>query len=68
MEKTISLMQQALNFTTGNGDEFSAGLSTAPLTDAEFTDYRDGVGTLIKIERCRQRIFQGGLEPSLRLL
>lgn len=59
-------MQQALNFNTSNSDEFSAGVSTTPLSDAEFVEYRDGVGTLIKTENCRKRIFQGGLEPSLR--
>ncbi len=58
-------MQQALNLN-GSFGEFSIGISTAPLTDAEFTDFRDGVGTLIKVDECKQRIFQGGLEPSLR--
>lgn len=65
MGKTINLMQQALNLN-GNFGEFASGASTSPMTDAEFTDFRDGVGTLIKIDECKQRIFQGGLEPSLR--
>ena len=60
-------MQQALNIN-GSIGEFSVGASTSPLTDAEFTDFRDGVGTLIKVYECKQRIFQGGLEPSLRYL
>ncbi|XP_057380811.1 TBC1 domain family member 25-like [Daphnia carinata] len=63
--KTINLMQQALNLN-GSCGEFALGTSTSPLTDTEFTDFRDGVGTLIKIDECKQRIFQGGLEPSLR--
>jgi len=61
-------MQQALNLNSNSGDEFSIGLSTAPLTDAEFTDFRDGIGTLIKVDEFRQRIFHGGLEPSLRFV
>lgn len=60
-------MQQALTLNGGCG-EFALGATTSPLTDTEFTDFRDGVGTLIKPEECKQRIFQGGLEPSLRLL
>uniref|UniRef100_A0A0P6GYD9 TBC1 domain family member n=1 Tax=Daphnia magna TaxID=35525 RepID=A0A0P6GYD9_9CRUS len=63
--KTINLMQQALNLN-GSSGEFALGATTSPLTDTEFTDFRDGVGTLIKVDECKQRIFQGGLEPSLR--
>jgi len=66
MEKTITMMQQALNLNGGSNLEFAIGSSTAPLTDSEFTDYRDGVGTLVNIDKFRQRVFQGGLEPSLR--
>lgn len=58
-------MQQALNLN-GSNAEFAMGASTSPMTDAQFTEFRDGVGTLIKMEECKQRIFQGGLEPSLR--
>lgn len=58
-------MQQALNLN-GSYGEFALGTSTSPMTDAEFTEFRDGVGTLIKMDECKQRIFQGGLEPSLR--
>lgn len=60
-------MQQALNLN-GSSGEFALGATTSPLTDTEFTDFRDGVGTLIKVDECKQRIFQGGLEPSLRLI
>ena len=60
-------MQQALNLN-GNSGEFVVGATTSPLTDVEFTDFRDGVGTLIKADECKQRIFQGGLEPSLRFI
>lgn len=58
-------MQQALNLN-GNNGEFAAGGSKSPMSDIEFSDFRDGVGTLINIEKCRERIFQGGIEPSLR--
>ena len=57
-------MQQALNLN-GNSGEFVVGATTSPLTDAEFTDFRDGVGTLIKADECKQRTFQGSHEPSL---
>lgn len=60
-------MQQALNLN-GNGGEFAAGGSKSPMSDIEFSDFRDGVGTLINIEKCRERIFKGGIEPSLRYL
>ena len=62
------MMQQALNLNSSNGDEFAIGMSTSPLNDSEFTDFRDRVGTLINVEEFRQRIFHGGLEPSLRFL
>ena len=60
-------MQQALNLN-GNSGEFVVGATTSPLTDVEFTDFRDGVGTLIKADECKQRTFQGSHEPSLRLI
>ena len=60
------MMQQALNLNSSNGDEFAIGMSTSPLNDSEFTDFRDRVVTLINVEEFRQRIFHGGLEPSLR--
>lgn len=60
------MMQQALNLNGSSNPEFAIGSSAAPLTDSEFTDYRDGVGTLVNIDKFRQRVFQGGLEPSLR--
>lgn len=60
-------MQQALNLNSGGAeDEFAAGLSTAPLNDTQFTSFRDGVGTLVRMDHLRQRIFCGGMEPSLR--
>ena len=38
-------MQQALNLN-GNSGEFVVGATTSPLTDVEFTDFRDGVREL----------------------
>lgn len=66
MEKTLSLVQKALNWTEDGNDEDSNQPPRPPLTDAEFQQMLNGVGQLSQPEVLRQCVYQGGLEPSLR--
>lgn len=63
MEKTISIVQKALNWNEDEGDPLPP---RPPLTDSEFQKMLDTSGTLKDPKELRLRVYLGGIEPSLR--
>lgn len=74
MEKTIGLMQKALNWPDEmGGDAGALGQVGAqqlppPLDDKRFQSFLDNVGVLERAGDLRQTVYLAGLEPSLRWL
>lgn len=70
MEKTLGLMQRALNWpddiTGASGDGRDHITEIAPLDDVKFQTFLDNVGVLVKVQELRKTIYLAGLEPSLR--
>ena len=63
MEKTLSMVQKALNW---NEDDLLPQPIRPPLTDSEFQKMLDTLGTLKDSKELRLRVYAGGIEPSLR--
>ncbi len=47
-------------------DDAQIRLLKPPMTDAEFHNFLDPVGHMIRPEEFRMKVYQGGIEPSLR--
>ena len=75
MEKTLGLMQKALNWpdeltgtmeATQNGSEDAGFHEPPPLNDVMFKSFLDTIGVLEKSHDLRKTVYATGLEPSLR--
>lgn len=68
------MVQRALNLVEEqqpNGLSTVSGCSVpprAPLTDAEFRQFLDPIGQIVRAKELRAVIYFGGIEPSLRFV
>lgn len=74
MERTFNMVQRALNLVedqpNGIGSSILGSGSSIPprppLTDAEFRQFLDPIGQVVRGKELRAVIYYGGIEPSLR--
>lgn len=68
VEKTLSMFRGALNFIEDiqQAQEATNQPVFAPLTDADFREYLNSVGQLVKVNEFKNTIYFGGVDPSFR--
>lgn len=67
VEKTFNIVKGAFNLAEEAASPvFSMQPPQPPLTDAEFRQFLDPVGQVVRSRELRSVIYFGGVEPSLR--
>jgi hypothetical protein len=66
VEKTFNMVQRALNLVEEQQPPICDYPPRTPLTDAEFRNFLDPVGQVVRSRDLRMAIYYGGIEPSLR--